>query len=273
MTRLTCIFYFVVSVAFGAEKKPTTFNPHAKEAPQFASRAIVVLDALTGRELYQKNATEKRPVASTQKLLTSLIICESGNLDRTMTAAEYDTEAEPTKLFLKPGKEYTRRELLKGLLMKSANDAARCLARSHASSEEAFAEIMNRRAKQLGMKNSDFKNASGLPAKQYSTAQDMALLARTALQQPVIRRIVGTADSTFTHADGRTIELENTNRLLKSDPYCNGMKTGFTEAAGKCLICSGTHKGRTIIVVLLGSTSSKIWTEAKALLHWGLGVP
>lgn len=233
----------------------------------------MVIDALTGRELFQKNATEKRPVASTQKLLTSLIICESGNLDRTVIAADYDTKAEPTKLFIKPGREYTRRELLKGLLMKSANDIARCLARSHASSEDAFAQIMNRRAHQLGMRNSHFKNASGLPAEQYSTAQDLALLARTALQQPVIRSIVGTAESTFTHHDGRAIKLENTNRLLKLDPYCNGMKTGFTEASGKCLICSGTHKGRTIIVVLLGSTSAKIWTEAKSLLHWGLGVP
>ena len=80
------------------------------------------------------------------------------------------------------------------------------------------------------------------------------------------------AESTFTHADGRVVKLHNTNHLLATDPYCNGMKTGYTDASGKCLICSATHKGRTVIAVLLGGSGKKIWGEAKALMHWGLGV-
>lgn len=244
-----------------------------KTVPVTTSKAVMVINALTGASIYEKNADEKRAVASTQKLMTALLICESGNLDRMATAGDYDAQAEPTKIYLKSGGQYPRRELLKALLMKSANDTARCLARAQAGTEDAFAVLMNKRAAQLGMTNSRFLNASGLPAAQYSTARDMSLLARAALYQPVIRGIVGTAKSTFSHPDGRTVALQSTNHLLGVDPYCTGMKTGYTDAAGKCLICSGVHKGKAVIIVLLGSTSSKIWDEAKSLLHWGLGVP
>ena len=244
-----------------------------KQAPIVTPKAVMVIDVMTGQILFQKNAREKRAVASTQKLLTALLLCEAGNLDRLATAAAYDEEAEPTKIYLKPGADYPRREILKAMLMKSANDCARCLARTHAGSEDAFAVLMNKRAELLGMEDSHFVNASGLPGDQHSTARDMALLARAAYLQPVIRSIVCQAESTFTHADGRVVKLHNTNHLLTSDPYCNGMKTGYTDAAGKCLICSAAYKGRTVIAVLLGGTSAKIWTEGKALLHWALGVP
>lgn len=245
----------------------------AKGPPVVTSKAVIMIDVLTGKILFQKNAEEKRAVASTQKLLTALLVCEAGNLDREIIAAEYDEQAEPTKIYLKPGSAYPKREVLKAMLMKSANDCARCLARTQAGSEAAFAEQMNRRAAQLGMKDSHFLNASGLPADQHSTARDMALLARAASMQPVIRSIVATAQSTFTHPDGRVVKLDSTNHLLGKDPYCTGMKTGFTDAAGKCLVSSATFKGRTLIAVLLGSTSAKIWGEAQTLLHWGLGVP
>jgi D-alanyl-D-alanine carboxypeptidase (penicillin-binding protein 5/6) len=245
----------------------------AKTPPAVTAKSVMVIDAITGKALFAKNADEKRAVASTQKLMTALLICEAGNLDRLATASEYDEAAEPTKIYLKPGDQYARRDLLRVLLMKSANDTARCLARNHAGTEDAFATLMNKRAVTLGMTNSHFANASGLPAAQSSTARDMSLLARAAYNQPVIRGIVGTAESTFTHPDGRTVKVHSTNHLLGVDPYVNGMKTGYTDAAGKCVICSGTNKGRTIIVVILGSTSAKIWGEAKSLIHWGLGVP
>jgi serine-type D-Ala-D-Ala carboxypeptidase (penicillin-binding protein 5/6) len=244
-----------------------------KQPPAITSKAVIVIDALTGRTLFSKNADEKRPVASTQKLLTALLLCEAGNLDRLVTASDYDAQAEPTKIYLKTGLQYSRRELMKALLMKSANDTARCLARAHSGTEAAFAQQMNRRAAVLGMKNSHFMNASGLPAAQYSTARDMALLARAALYQPVIRGIIKQKESSFVHPDGRIIKLTNTNHLIGVDPYCTGMKTGYTDAAGKCLVSSATHKGKYVIVVQLGSTSSKIWGEAKSLLHWGLGIP
>jgi serine-type D-Ala-D-Ala carboxypeptidase (penicillin-binding protein 5/6) len=244
-----------------------------KTPPNVTAKSVIVINGLTGQPLFSKNSDEKRAVASTQKLMTALLICEAGNLDRLATANEFDAAADPTKIYLKPGLQYPRRDLLRALLMKSANDTARCLAHNQAGTEPEFAKLMNRRAKTLGMINSHFENASGLPAPQYSTARDMSLLARAAYHQPVIRGIISTAASTFSHPDGRTLKIHSTNHLLGVDPYCNGMKTGFTDAAGKCLICSGTHKGRTVIIVLLGSSADKIWGEAKSLLHWGLGVP
>jgi len=157
------------------------------------------------------------------------------------------------------------------LLVKSPNDVARCLARDYAGSVEAFAEVMNRRARELGAVNSHFVNPNGLPMPgQYSTARDLSLIARVAYANPTIRSIVCLPQLVFRYANGRTRELENTNKLLRRLPYCNGMKTGYTEAAGKCLIASGSRPGREVIVVVLGDSSSRVWRDASTLLSWGL---
>jgi D-alanyl-D-alanine carboxypeptidase (penicillin-binding protein 5/6) len=114
-------------------------------------------------------------------------------------------------------------------------------------------------------------NPNGLPIPdQYSTARDLAIIARAAYANPTIRSIVCLPRLVFRYASGRTRELENTNKVLKRLPYCNGMKTGYTEAAGHCLIASGNLPGRDVIVVVLGDSSSGIWQDASALLSWGL---
>jgi len=155
---------------------------------------VMVIDARNGKLLYQKNADVHRPPASTQKLLTALIIASEGNLDREVTAAASDTWAEPVVLGLRPGDTYTRRELLTVLLVHSVNDVARCLARDNAGSVEEFAMKMNRKAAELGMTSSHFVNPNGLPAPgQYSTARDMARLAQAAYANPVIRLRIPTA--------------------------------------------------------------------------------
>jgi D-alanyl-D-alanine carboxypeptidase (penicillin-binding protein 5/6) len=232
---------------------------------------VIVVDANTGKTLYEKNPDQFRAPASTQKLLTALIVAESGFLDRQVTVQPTDTMAEPVKLNIKAGDTYQRIDLLRALLVKSPNDVARCLARDNAGSIEAFAEVMNRRAQQLGAVHSHFVNPNGLPVPgQYSTARDLALIARTAYANPTIRSIVCLPQLVFRFANGRTRELENTNKLLRRLPYCNGMKTGYTDSAGKCLIASGTRPGRDVIVVVLGDTSSRVWRDASALLSWGL---
>jgi D-alanyl-D-alanine carboxypeptidase (penicillin-binding protein 5/6) len=105
---------------------------------------------------------------------------------------------------------------------------------------------------------------------QYSSARDLAIIARAAYANPTIRSIVCLPQLVFRYANGRTRELENTNKLLRRLPYCNGMKTGYTDAAGKCLIASGTRPGKDVIVVVLGDSSSRVWRDASALLSWGL---
>jgi D-alanyl-D-alanine carboxypeptidase (penicillin-binding protein 5/6) len=239
--------------------------------PTTRATSVIVVDARSGRILHEKNADEVRPAASTQKLLTALIVAESGFLDREVTVQTVDTLAEPVRLNIKPGDSYQRIDLLRALLVKSPNDVARCLARDNAGSVEAFAEVMNERARQLGTTSSHFLNPNGLPMPgQYSTARDLSLIARAAYANPTIRSITCLRTLIFRFANGRTRELENTNQVLKRLPYCNGLKTGYTEAAGHCLIASGTRLGRDIIVVVLGDSKSGVWRDASALLNWGL---
>jgi serine-type D-Ala-D-Ala carboxypeptidase (penicillin-binding protein 5/6) len=248
---------------------PTEYTPEG--IPKTTAASVIVVDANSGKTLYEKNPDQFRAPASTQKLLTALIVAESGFLDRQITVQPTDTNAEPVKLNIKAGDTYQRIDLLRALLVKSPNDVARCLARDNAGSIEAFAQVMNRRAQQLGAVHSHFVNPNGLPVPgQYSTARDLSLVARAAYANPTIRSIVCLPQLVFRFANGRTRELENTNKLLRRLPYCNGMKTGYTDSAGKCLIASGTRPGKDVIVVVLGDTSSRVWRDASALLSWGL---
>lgn len=243
----------------------------ANGAPRTSAKSIVMIDARSGQILYEKNPDEFRPAASTQKLLTALIVAEHGFLDKTVIVEPMDTLAEPVKLNIRPGETYQRIDLLRALLVKSPNDVARCLARDNAGSIEAFATIMNEKARELGASHSHFVNPNGLPVPgQYSTARDLALIAKAAYANPTIRSIVCLPHLVFRYSNGRTRELENTNKLLLRLPFCNGMKTGYTEAAGKCLIASGARPGKDVIVVVLGDSSGTVWRDAGALLQWGL---
>jgi len=255
--------------------KPDTLPAYTATSvpPDVRAASVMVIDAKTGKSLHEKNADEHRPAASTQKLLTALVIAEEGNLDNYVTAEASDTWAEPVVLGLKPGDTYTRRRLLEVLLVHSVNDVARCLARDNAGSVEAFAMKMNRKAAELGMSNSHFINPNGLPAPgQYSTARDMAKLARAAYANRTIRSIVATKSLMFQFADGHVREFKNTNRVLRACSFCNGMKTGYTEAAGRCLVASGANGGNDVIVVVLGDTTKYVWRDAYFLLAWGLSL-
>ncbi len=242
--------------------------------PAVAAQSVIVIDVASGRVLYAKDADSPRAVASTQKLVTALCVVEAGNIDSSVTIQAIDEACEPTKLYLKPGDVYPRRELLKVLMVKSANDVARALARDVGGSQEGFSVLMNRKAASLGMRNSNFINPNGLPASgQYSTARDMAIAARAAYRSPLIRSFTATREMTFHYNDGRTKHVENTNRLLKTLPYCDGLKTGTTNAAGRCLIASGTLNGRSVISVVLKDTTPHIWKDSEALLSWALERP
>ena len=171
--------------------EPTAQSGLPGGVPATRAAAVIVIDARTGDVLYEKNADEPRAAASTQKLLTALIVAERGYLDRRVTVMPFDTYAEPTKLNIKAGDTYQRIDLLRALLVKSCNDVARCLARDAGGSLEGFAEIMNAKAQSLGATNSHFVNPNGLPIPgQYSTARDLSLIARAAYANPTIRSIV-----------------------------------------------------------------------------------
>ncbi len=242
--------------------------------PPIAGESAIVIDAQSGRVLYAKNADVPRPVASTQKIITALCVLDAGNVDSTVTIEATDGACEPTKLDLKPGDHYTRRELLKVLVVKSANDVARALARDVGGSQEGFAALMNSKAASLGMRNSNFINPNGLPMPgQHSSARDMAIAARAAYRSPLFRSYAATKAFTFQFNNGRTREIENTNHLLKSLPYCDGMKTGTTNQAGRCLVASGSLNGRSAITVILKDNTANIWKDSEKLLRWALERP
>lgn len=243
----------------------------AAGAPEIHARSAIMIDARTGRTLYEKFADTPTQVASTQKLVTALVVLDRGDLDGRFTIAPQDTRVEPAKLGVRPGQVYTRRNILNAMLVKSENDCAAALARDHSGSIYAFSEAMNRKAWSLGARSSHFVNPHGLPAPQHSTARDMARVAFQAYHEPTLRRIMAQPYYTFVFADGRTKVLEATNKLLTRSPIFNGMKTGYTDAAGRCLIASASAGGRDIILVQLGSKSAYIFDDADRMLRWGLG--
>lgn len=256
-------------------QRPVTVGtiPRTPPPPVYAE-SVLIVDIASGRNLYAKRADSVRAVASTQKIITALCVLDAGDIDRTITITAYDTRCEPTKLYLKPGERYTRRELLKVLMVKSANDVARALARDIGGSVEGFAELMNRKAASLGMRNSNFVNPHGLTEPgQYSTARDMALAARQAYRSPLLRSYFRTKSFVFRYNDGRTRTINNTNRLLKRLDYVDGMKTGTTNASGRCLIATGTLNGRSVISVVLKSNTPNIWNDSEKLMRWALERP
>lgn len=243
-------------------------------APKVHAKRVIVVDNVTGNVLYEKNSLEKCAVASTQKLLTALCVMEAGSLEDTVNVKYTDTKVEPTVIDLRTGENYKRKDILKALVVKSGNDAARALARDVAGSQVKFRTVMNARAKKLGMNDSYFYNAHGLTeGGQYSTARDIAILMRKVVRIPTLRSYMGSSGFYFQPPGRKKYYLTNTNKLLKRVKYCMGGKTGYTRAAGRCLVSYGELNGRSVIVVCLGSTSAKIWDDSASLLKWSLEQP
>jgi D-alanyl-D-alanine carboxypeptidase (penicillin-binding protein 5/6) len=265
----------------GAVYQPAIYRPDdgysfdviaAKTAgPNIRATSWLLLDAHTGKHLASRNAETPRAVASTQKLVTALVVLDAGNLDKKIRVESSDCHVEPTCLGIKAGEVYTRRELLYAFLVKSCNDVANVLARDNAGSISAFAAKMNAKARSLGCTNSNFKNPHGLTVPgQYSTARDMARVAMAAYRNSFIRDAVKRKYYTFRRANGSTVTLKSTNDLLTRMPECNGMKTGYTVASGRCLISTASRGGRDVILVQLGTRTKYIWDDGKLLMTWGL---
>lgn len=240
-------------------------------APKIMASSYILIDARNGSVLAARNADTVRGVASTQKLLTALVVAEAGDLDKTVRIAASDVQVEPSKLGVKPGEVYTRRQLLYAFLIKSSNDVANVLARDNAGSIGAFCSKMNAKARSVGATQSCFCNPHGLTARgQYSSARDMARIAMAAYRNPLIRDAVKRKYHTFRYNSGRTITLENTNEILGRMSECDGMKTGYTVAAGRCLVSTAHNWRKEVILVQLGTKTKYIWNDGMAMMRWGL---
>lgn len=228
-----------------------------------SARKAIVLDALTGRVLYEKNADDRSLIASTTKIMTALVVCQQCNvLDRVKIPAEA-VGVEGSSMYLKEGEVLTVQELLYGLMLHSGNDAAVALAIYCGGTVEGFAELMNDKARALGLENTHFVNPNGLDAPgHYSTARDLAVLAAYAMSDPVFAQTVSTKQ---VKCGDRY--LTNHNKLLWRVEGADGVKTGFTKAAGRILVSSAKRGDRRLVCVTINAPDD--WNDHAALLNEG----
>ncbi len=246
-------------------------RPASQAAPAIGARAAILIDARTGTILYEKNAFLQLDPASLTKMMTALLVIEHGHLNQVVTVSKRSDNTPGSSLHIVQNQQYTRLDLLKGMLLRSGNDASVALAESDAGSVEQFVAEMNVRAQQLGAFNTAFENTHGLTKPgHYSSAYDMALIARTALKIPLFQEIVRSPEATVTELrHGHRRSINSTNSLLYGFPGADGVKTGTTDAAGKCLVGSATRDRRQLIVVVLNSPDR--YGDASRLLNWGFG--
>ncbi len=253
------------SAAAAAPVTSRTFKlMHADRPPQINAKAAVVMDATSGQLVYEKNAHERRAQASTTKMMTALVTLENASLTDVVEAGP-NVKVEPSIIGLDPGDRLTVEQLLYGLLLPSGNDAAVALAEHVGGSIPRFAAMMNAKAEQLGLKDTHFVTPHGLDADgHYSSAYDLAVLARSAMQNPVFERIVGT--KVYRIEGPIRWYFKNNNQLLATYPGADGVKTGYTDNAGRCLVFSATRNGHRAISVVLDSAD--IYADSAALLDY-----
>ena len=232
----------------------SVLSASVRSEPQIAARAAVVLEYETGRVLYEKNADLQLPMASTTKIMTTLLTLESGNIDDWFTVDSEAIKVEGSSMGLSEGKEVTKRILCYGMMLPSGNDAANASAIAVSGSIDAFVELMNEKAENFGLTSTHFVTPSGLDDytdEHYSTALDMANLTRLALSNDIFREICGTTSICLEFGDGESFWLSNSNKLLSSCYGVIGVKTGFTDKAGRCLVSACERDGVTLICVTL----------------------
>ncbi|WP_407307834.1 D-alanyl-D-alanine carboxypeptidase family protein [Desulfosporosinus sp. SB140] len=250
------------------EKNPKLTN--IKQGPdRISADAAVLMDVETGDVLFGKQADKRRPPASTTKIMTAILGLELGSSDEVVTVSQKAANVGEATLHLDPGEKINLYELITGALVKSGNDACVAIAEHIAGSEEQFVQLMNSKALALGAQNTHFGNTNGLPLKDhYSTAYDLALMARHGLSIPQFASITRQKETEIHFLEPDSLmDLRNTNKLLWNYPYADGVKTGTTTAAGKCLVASATKQGRQLLVVVLNAPDR--FGDAKKLLEWG----
>ena len=237
-----------------------------KSGPKIKAKAAVLIDSAAGKVIYALNADKKLPPASVTKVMTMLLAMEavdSGKitLEDEVTISDNAASMGGSQMYMEPGETHTVAQLLEGVAMVSANDGCVALAEYIAGSTDIFVEKMNKKAQELGMKNTNFVNTNGLPVKEhYTSAYDIALMSKELIKHKEIRKwCTKWQDTIKVGLPGKETEfgLTNTNKMIKTYNGANGIKTGFTQEAGYCLSASATRGNTTLIAVVLGAKTSK----------------
>ena len=268
LSMLFIAVFLLQAIAIASPPKvlapPMTVAP-----PSIGAEAAVVMVARTRQVLFGQNQNTVMYPASTTKMMTLLLALERGNLDSVVTVSSRAAACEESSLGLRPGDQITLRELLYGMIIVSGNDAAEAVAEHIAGSVPAFVRLMNARAETMGLKNTHFSNPHGLPdpVNHYSTAYDLAQIAATGMQNPMFARMVSTADYTVSFVNRGPLKVSTTNKLLRTYEGANGVKTGYTEAAGDCLVAGAKRRDVQLIAVVLNDDDR--WTDVPKMLDYG----
>jgi len=238
-----------------------SFLPLRAEA--ISAEKAILLDAVSGNVIYEKNADQQSLIASTTKIMTALVVCEQCNVLDRMRIPKEAVGIEGSSMYLQEGEILTIQELLYGLMLRSGNDAAVALAIYCAGTVEGFAELMNDKARALGLQNTHFVNPNGLDAPgHYSSARDLGILACYAMENPIFAQTVSAKSVRV----GERV-LKNHNKLLWQVEGADGVKTGYTKAAGRILVSSATRQGRRLVAVTINAPND--WQDHKNLLEEG----
>lgn len=262
MKRIVCCVICLCILCFSLH-----FNA---DAVGTSAKAAIVINADTNEIIYEHNANHKLPMASTTKIMTGLLLCEYGNLQREITVTDEMLKVEGSSMGLLAGDKVTLHDLLYGLMLASGNDAANVVAFTLGGTVNGFVKQMNTKARELGLKNTNFVTPSGLDAEEhYTTAYDLAVLASFALKNEEFAKAVSSKSAVLNYGNPpyrRT--LTNHNRLLKSNDNVVGVKTGFTKKSGRCLVSAAKENGKTVVVVTLNDPDD--WKDHTSLLEYGL---
>ncbi len=269
MIRKTLSLSIILGIVFaplhGAEVYAFSVLP-------ITAKSAILIDHSTQRIVYAKTPHLKRAPASTTKILTSIVAVQNMDLNRVVTIPAFAEKMPPSKIYLKTGEKYRIKDLIRALLITSANDAAEALSFIGGGGSRAhFADLMNRKARSLGCSRSHFVNASGLPAKnQYSTAYDMALIMKEAQRYPFLVETMGTRTMQIQSRAGRKIFLKNHNKMLWQNSRAVVGKTGWTRTAKYCFVGQINFNGRKVFVSMLGSL--RLWKDLKTLVDYPFGL-
>ena len=240
------------------------------------AKAAYLMDKETGTVLFSKNENEGLPIASMTKMMSLKIVFDAIDngvlkIDDKICISENAAKTEGSQAFLDAGASYKVEDLIKTVIISSANDSMVALSEKVAGSERLFADLMNKKAKELKLTNSYFKNSTGLPQDgHYSSAKDCAIVYKSILDNSVYKKYAHIWLDKLVHPSGRETELTNTNRLVKTYQGCLSGKTGYTSEAGYCLTTSATRNGTTLIAVVIGEKDSKVrFSEVKEMLDYG----
>lgn len=234
-----------------------------------SAKAAIVMDVKTKRVLYSKNMNTQLEMASTTKIMTALLAVESGKLNDIVTIKQSSCNVEGSSVYLKPGEKLTVEELLYGLMLRSGNDASVAIAEYIGGNVDNFVALMNKKAKDIGADNTHFMNPNGLPDNShYTTAYDLALITSYAMKNSKFSEIVGSKNKTIPGPPGENWNriLKNKNKMLWTFEGANGVKTGYTKDAGRCLVTSATRNNMQLVCVVLNC--GPMWEESTALLEY-----